>query len=300
MSSISSTRPEVIFVKDVDFDYSQAPDAFYFDISLTQRRTLYSSDRLCRPISGFFQSLTDNDLRQLQGFYSEARRLCRAADIDTTRGDVALRLGMIFNNLVADLALVDKLNHFCLQQTSWTMQEMLTIKQEHQDDWLVGDPLDRHRLNVLSMICKLLSPIFTDLFRYTDGAVTVFATEHITHRTACLRVIEPVLATKALRRLRDKVYASIEPIMRYALDDHPDCIVSEQWQPDIYIDILTKWFVDTDLFKPWRSGIFLWMAEKIRFATQQKANLINYVPEYTTIQYGDKIGLIRIAELKSI
>jgi hypothetical protein len=227
-------------------------------------------DKLLRPANGFLSSLSLEDSKLLCLFFIDVRKIIDE-ELIVLRGnlaDVATVIGNKLYDLSMQIDLPAKLIYYCkncdipVPDLSYAGtrvgqdREEMTFKEE-----------EYYRLMAISILCKILCPIWGDLTFRTIKDIDTMQKE-----THCIGVIMPILSTELFAQVDSKLYNYISSIVDTAMSQSYvnasftatiGGFSRDRFHKSVYAMILVKRYVNVDLYKP-NGNLMVWTSTCVK------------------------------------
>lgn len=214
-------------------------------------------DALLKPANSFLAHLSDVDTRLLCLFYIDVRKIIDE-ELIVLRGnlaDVATTIGNKLYDLSAIIDLPAKLIYYCKNYDIPVPDLSYAGMRVGQDrEEMTFRELEYYRLMAISILCKLLCPIWGDLTYRTIKEIDTMQKE-----THCVGVITPLLRTELFNQVNDKLYKYIATIVDTAMSvSYANASFTatiggfskNRFHDSVYAMILVKRYVNVDLYTP--------------------------------------------------
>lgn len=213
-------------------------------------------DALMRPANGFLRDgLSQGDARLLCLFFIDARRVIDE-ELICLRGnlaEVSNRIGNMLFDLSAQIDLPNKLIYYC-QNFDIPIPDLsyagIRVGQD-REEMTFREP-EYYRLMAISILCKILAPIWGDLTYRTIKTIDTMQKE-----THCVGVIIPILGTELFAAVNNKLYNYIASIVNTAISSsYTNAAFTAtmggfsqgKFHDAVYAMFLVKKYVNVDLY----------------------------------------------------
>jgi len=213
----------------------------------------------------FFSQLSDDERRKFCLFYISARRTIDSELSKGTLVDIAKYLGNKVYDLMTRMNIPNRLLHFVEFNSGIPIPDLSYAgTRVGQDTEAMTFHLpDYHRLLAISIICKMLCPIWGDLIYRTKTY-----TDNTMKETYCMDVIEPLLSVDTFLAVRHKLFAYIANTVKQSLSSirgnasftaSVGGISLDRFNDIVFATIIVKRYVNVDLYKQNPIGnIMIW------------------------------------------
>ena len=244
---------------------------------------------LLRGTNRFFTTISHEDQRRFGLFFIDARQ---TIDRDLSNGgaitDVATTLGNILYDLAVETNLPDKLLHYVKYTSEIPIPDLSKAgtNASRDSDAMTFKLEEYYTLLAISVLCKMLSPIWGDMIDRTRDDV-----DNMMKEIQCINLIEPTLTLPAFNTVRNKLYHYVSTIVdkemnsSYASAAFAATIggVSRAlFHHIVFCNLIVKRFVTIDLYitasdsPNGRDGnMMVWVATCSRQAYQSTQNALN-------------------------
>lgn len=222
-------------------------------------------EALLRPANGFLQHLSEHDSKLLCLFYIDVRKIIDE-ELIVLRGnlaDVSNHIGNKLYDLSVQMDLPSKLIYYChnydipVPDLSYAGSRM---GQDHREEMTFREP-EYYRVMAISILCKLLCPIWGDLTYRTIKYIDTMQKE-----THCVGVIMPVLGTELFHEVTQKLYLYISNIIDIEMSrSYTNASFTatiggfskDRFNQSVYAMILVKRYVNVDFYTP-NGNLMVW------------------------------------------
>lgn len=244
---------------------------------------------LLRGTNRFFDTLSDDDLRRFGLFFIDARQ---TIDRDLSNGgaitDVATTLGNILYDLSTEINLPDKLLHYVKYQSEIPIPDLsyAGTNASRDSEKMTFNLEEYYILLAISVLCKMLSPIWGDMIDRTRDDV-----DNMLKEIQCINLIEPVLTLSAFSTVRNKLYNYVSTIVDTEMNNSYATaafaatmggVSRTLFHNIVFCNLIVKRFVTIDLYitasdsPSGRDGnMMVWVATCSRQAYQSTQNALN-------------------------
>ena len=268
--SDEETDDEIPSVTTTDGAFNLAE--LYFSVD-TYRRLLENRqmwERLLDPTNLFFGTLSESDLRQFCLFYIEARRTIDKELVPGAIVEVSTRLGNLFYDFAMSIDLISKVIVYVKFNDAIPKPDFSSagtnIGRDRPELTFCADNdlTEYYVILAITVICKMLCPIWGDLIERTTGD-----TDNMFKETLSLRVIEPLLSCPDIRPVYEKIHNIITNIVTTEMKHaHPNGsftasmggVSNDKYCHVITAQVIVKRLVTVDLYKTDPDGnIVIWI-----------------------------------------
>lgn len=274
-------RNEILVNEDLDdiqvnnFNIDMNHLYFYID---TYRQLVSSDDStqwniLMRPANEFLRTLSREDTKALFLFYFEAKKIIDDEIVvgRSTLSETAILIGNKLYDLVEDNKLAEKLLHYCTNHNIPIPDLSYAGTRIGQDrEEMTFRENEYYLLMSISVLCKLLSPVWGDLIYRTSKDVDTMQKEIL-----AIDVIIPVLNTPFFISINNKLFNYIANMvnseMTRAYDSASFTATIKGFSQDrfhqvIFATMLIKRYVNVDFYGAERNNIMVWTATSAKNA----------------------------------
>lgn len=258
---INSEEPNVLNIPPVTTD----DDVFdlnklYFGVGTFSK--LKSNEAMWNQLflapNKFFSQMSVEDTRQFCLFYIDARRIIDRELRNGRVTEVTTRIGNLFYDLAVDIDLSKKLDHYVRVTSGIPIPfEQLSKAGTNvgRDTEELTFKLDEYYVLLsISIVCKIMCPIWGDIIERTDGDI-----KNIMKKTYCMNTIEPFLTLELFRNVRDKLYYYVNNTIESTMKSHyvnssfnasMGGVSRDRLTHIIFSILIIKNYVTVDLYKP--------------------------------------------------
>lgn len=236
-------------------------DNIYFCIDTYKKLatgSIETCDALLRPANGFLRDgLSQGDAKELCLFYIDCRKIIDE-ELILLRGnlsEVSIKIGNNLYDLAQKIDLPEKLIYYC-KNYGIPMPDLSkagTRVGQDREEMTFREP-EYYQIMAISILCKLLCPIWGDLTYRTIKHIDTMQKE-----THCTGVIVPILNMEPFRAVSDKLYNYIANIVDKAISSSfanasftatIGGFSKNRFHQSVHAMLLVKRYVNVDLYTP--------------------------------------------------
>ena len=289
-------------------------NALYFRVETYQKLTENPEAvwyPLLLPANRFLHTLSENDQRQLCLFFITTRKLIDRELSGNAITDIATQLGNEIYDIAVAMHLPKKLLNYVKSHSGIPIPDLSYAGQNagrDTEDMTFGSE-EYHILMAISVLCKILFPVWGDLIERTRGDV-----DNMMKETQCINVIESMLMLEPFHAVRNKLYNYVSNLVTNEMKNSYATaaftatmggVSKSLFHHIAFSTLIVKRFVTIDLYIP-SGNMMVWVSACAKSAfrsLQQNLNKHCRIMPRTDVsessEYGDDERSVSVLEHSS-